>query len=100
MLLLLDGIAAYILSPLLSLYYCLHIVNLLVVSIYHYAIPYPMSSSFYSILSVSSVVVQFIALHHTYVYQPVLILVICFTYLVSISYSVLFHVTCVYALPE
>ena len=59
-----------------------------------------MSSSFYSILSVSSVVAQFLALHHTYAHKPVLILVICFTYLVSISHTVLFHITCVYSLPE
>ena len=58
-----------------------------------------MLSSFYRILSVSSVVVQLIALHHTYAHQPVLILVICFTSLVSISHTVLFHITCVHSLP-
>ena len=40
---------------------------------------YLMSSSFYSILSVSSVFVLFIALHHAYSHTPVLIMVICFT---------------------
>ena len=45
-------------------------------------------------------VVQFLALHHTYAHKPVLILVLCFTYLLSISYTVLFHITCVYSLPE
>ena len=73
---------------------------LFVISIYYDAIPYLISSSFYSILSVSSVIVQFFALHHTYVHKPVLILIICFTYLVSISHTVLFHITCVYSLPE
>ena len=94
------SIPAYILSPLLSQYYCLHIVNLFVIPIYYDAIPDLMSSSFHSILSVSSVVAQFIALHYTYVYKPLLILVICFTYLVSISHPVLFHITWVYSLPE
>ena len=75
-------IAAYILSPLLSQYYFLHIVNLFVLSISYDAIPYLMSSSFYSILSVSSVVAQCIALQHTHAHKPVLILVVCFTYLV------------------
>ena len=93
-------IAAYILSPLLSYYYCSHIVNLIVNSIYYDPISFYMSSSFYRILSVSSVVVRFIALHHTYAHKPVLILVVCFTYLVSISHTVLFHITCVYSLPE
>ena len=93
-------IAAYILSPLLSQYYCLHIVNLFVLSISYDAIPYLMSSSFYSILSVSSVVAQFIPLHHPYVHKPVLILVICFTYLLSMSHTVSFHITCVYSLLE
>ena len=51
-------------------------------------------------LSVSSVVAQFIALNHTYAHKPVLILVICFTYLLSISHTVLFHIICVYSLPE
>ena len=97
---LLQPIAAYILSPLLSQYYCLHIVNLFVIPIYYDAIPYLMSSSFYSILSDSSVVVQGIALHHTYGHKPVLILIICFIYLVSISHTVLFHITCVYSIPE
>ena len=59
-----------------------------------------MSSSFHSILFVSSVVVQFIALHYTYAHKPVLILVICFIYLVSIFHIVLFHIICVYSLPE
>ena len=95
-----ESIAAYILSPLLSQYYFLHIVNLFVLSISYDAIPYLMSSSFYSILSVSSVVVQVTALHDTYAHKPVLILVICFTYLVSISHTVLCHITCVHSLPE
>ena len=82
-------IAAYILCALLSQYYGLHIVNLFILTIYYDAIPYLMSSSFHSILSVSSVVVQFIALHHTYAYKPVLILIISFTYLASISQTVL-----------
>ena len=77
-----------------------HIVNPFVLAIYYDTISYVMSSSFYGILSVSSVVVQFIASHHTYAHKPVLILVICFTYLVSISHTVLFHITCVYSLPE
>ena len=93
-------IAAYIPCPLLSQYYCLHIVNLFVILIYYDAIPYLMSSSLYSILSVSSVVVQFIPLHHTYAHEPAMILIICFTYLVSISHTVLFDITCVYPLPE
>ena len=84
----------------LSYYYCSHIVNLFNISIYYDAIPYLMSSSSYSILSVSSVIIQFIALHHTYAHKPVLILVICVTYIVSISHTVLFHITCVYSLPE
>ena len=95
-----ESIAAYILFPLLSQYYCLHIVNLFVIPIYYDAILYLMSSSFYSILSVSSVVAQFIALHYTYAHKPVLILVMCLTYLVSISHTVLFHITCIYSLPE
>ena len=95
-----ESIAAYILSPLLSQYYNIYIVNLFVIPTYNDAIPYLMSSLFYSILSVSSVIGQFIALHHTYAHKPVLILVICFTYLVSISHTVLFHITCVYFLPE
>ena len=73
---------------------------LFVISIDYDAIPYLMSSSFYSILSVSSVVVQFIGLHHTYAHKLVLSLGICFTYLVSISHTVLVHITCVYSLPE
>ena len=92
--------AAYILSPVLSQYHYLHIVNLFLIPIYYDAIPYHMSSSFDSILSVSSVVEQLIALHHTYAPKPVLILVICFTYLVAISHSVLLYITCVYSLPE
>ena len=66
-----ESIAAYILSPSLSQYYGLHIVNLFVLSISYDAIPYLMSSSFYSILSVSIVVAQCIALHHTYAHKPV-----------------------------
>ena len=84
-----ESIAAYILCPLLCQYYCLHILNLFVTTTYYDTIPYLMSSSFYSILSVSTVIVQFIALHHTYAHKPVLILVICFTYLASISHTVL-----------
>ena len=95
-----ESIAAYILSPLLSQYYTLYIVNLFVLSISHDAIPHLMSSSFYSILSVSSVVAQFIALHQTYAHIPILILVICFRYLVRISDTGLFHITCVYSLPD
>ena len=95
-----DSIAAYILSPWLSQYNCLHIVNLFVITIYYDDISYLMSSSFYSIPSVSSVLVQCIALHHTYANKRVLILVICFTYLVSISHNVLFQITCVHSLPE
>ena len=95
-----ESIAACILLPVLSQYYCSHIVNLFVIPIYNDAIPYLMQSSFYNIHSVSSVVVQSIALRHTYADKPVLILVICFTYLVSISHSVLFHVTCVYSSLE
>ena len=75
-------------------------VNPFVVSIYYDAIPYFMSSSFHGILSVSRVDVRFIALHYTYAYKPVLIAVICFTYLISISHSVLFHITYVQSLPE
>ena len=85
-----KDIAACILSPLLSQYYCLHIVNPFVLAMSCDAIPYLMSSSFYRILSVYSVVVQLIALHHTYAHEPVLILVMSFTYLVSISHTVLF----------
>ena len=59
-----------------------------------------MSSSFYRILSVAIVLVQVIALHHTYAHKPVFIVVICFTYLVSVSYLVLLHITCIYSLPE
>ena len=59
-----------------------------------------MSSSLHSILSLSSVVVQFVALHHTYAHKRVLILVICFTHQVSISQTVLFHIPYVYSLPE
>ena len=95
-----ESIAAYILCPLLSQYSRLHIVNLFVIPIYYDAIPNLMSSSFHSILSVSNVVVQFIALHHTYAHKPILILVIYFTFPVSISHTVLFHITCVYSLPE
>ena len=95
-----ESNAAYILSPLLRQYYCSHIVNLVVLSISYDPIPYLMSSSFYSILSVSSVVVQFIAWHHTDAHKPVLILLICFIYLMSISHTVLFHITCVNSLPE
>ena len=59
-----------------------------------------MSTSFYCILSGSIVVVQFIALYYTYAHKAVLILVTCFTHLVSISQSILFHITCIYSLPE
>ena len=69
-------------------------------SIYYDAIPYLMSSSFYSSLSVSSMVVQFTVLHRTYSHKPVLILLICFTYLVGISQTVLYHIICVYSSPE
>ena len=93
-------IAAYILCPWWSQYYCLHIVNLIIIPIYYDAIPYLMSLSFDSILSVCSEAVQFIALNHTYEHKPVLILVVCFTYLVSISHTVLFYIACVYSLPE
>ena len=92
-------IAAYILSPLLSYYDCLHIVNVFIISIYYDAIPYRMLSSFYNIVSVSSVDIQFIALHHTYAHKPGLILIICFTYLVAISQTDLFQITCVHSLP-
>ena len=92
-------IMPYILSTLLSLYYCSHIVNLLVLAIYYDDIAYLMLSSLHSILSVSILVVHFILLHTTYAHKPVLILVICFTYLVSISHTVLFHITCVNSLP-
>ena len=95
-----ESIAAYPLAPLLSQYYYLYIVNIFVIPIFYDAVSYLMSSSFYSILSVSSVVVQLIALHDTYAHTPVLILVICFTYLVSISHTVSSHITCVYSLPE
>ena len=93
-------IAAYILYPLLSQYDCSHIVNLKVIWIYHDAIVYHMSLSFSSILSISSVVVQFIAFHHAYAHKPVLILVICFIYVLSISHTDLFDITCIYSLPE
>ena len=69
-------------------------------SIYYDAIPYLMSSSFYSILSVSSMVVQFPAMNHTYAHKPVLILLICFTYLVCIPHTVIFDITCVDSIPE
>ena len=95
-----ESIAAYILSPVLSQYNCLHVINVFVLSISYDAIPHLMSLSSYGILPVSSVVVPFIALHHTYAHKPVLILIICFTYFVSISHTVLFHITCVYSLPE
>ena len=48
---------------------------------------------FFCILSVSIMVVQFIALHHTSTNWPVLILLACFTYVVSIYHTVLFHIT-------
>ena len=57
-------------------------VNLIVLSIYYDAISHLMSALFYSTLTVSSVVVQFIALHYTYAPEPVLIVLVCFTYLV------------------
>ena len=89
------AIAAYILFPSLTQYPCVQIVNLFIIPIYYDGIPYLISSSFYSILSGTSVAVQIIALHYTYAHKPVLILVICFTYLVSLSHTVLFHMTCV-----
>ena len=95
-----ESITAYILNPLLCKYYCSHIIYLFVLFIYYDAILDYMSSFFYRILSGSTVAVQFIALHHTYAHKPVLILVICFTYLVSISHTILSHITCVYSLPE
>ena len=42
--------------------------------------------------------VQLIALHHIYVYKPIMIVCICFTYLVSISHTVSLHIICVYSL--
>ena len=95
-----ESIAAYMPSPLLRKYYCSHIVNLIVISIYYDAIVYLMSLCFYSVPSVSRVVVMFIALHDTYCHKPVSILAICFTFLVWISHTVLFHITCVYSLPK
>ena len=59
-----------------------------------------MLSSFCSVLSVSSVIVEFIALHYTYAHNPILILIICLTHLISISHTVLFHITCVNSFPE
>ena len=70
------------------------------ISIYYDEIPYLMSSSFYSILSVASVVEQVIALHYADAHKPVLILVMFFTYLVSISHTFVFHITCVYSSSE
>ena len=72
----------------------------LCLSISYDAIPYQLWSAFSSILSLASVVVQFMALHYTDTHQPVLILVVCFTYLVAIFHNVLFHMTCVYSLPK
>ena len=94
-----ESIAAHILCTMLSEYYCSHIVNLFVLVIFNDPIPYLMLSSFYSILSVSSVTVEFLPLHHTYAHKLLLILVICFTYVVSISHTVLSHITHVYSLP-
>ena len=91
---------AYILCSSLSEYYYSHIVNLIVIVISYDVIPHLISSSFHSILAVSSVVAQFIAWHNTYAQKPGLILVICFTYLVSIANRVLFHITCVHSLPD
>ena len=80
----LPFIAAYIPLPLLSQYYSSHIVNPIIPAMYHDAIPYLMSSSFRSLLSVSSMAVEFIALQHTYGHEPVLILLY------------MFHIPCFY----
>ena len=85
-------------APLLSQYYCSHIVPHIVISIYYYTISVLMLSSFNSILLVFTVVAHFIVLNHTDAYKPVLILVVCFTYLFSIFHTILFHVTYVYCL--
>ena len=61
---------------------------------------YIMSSSFYSLLSVSSVVAPYMVLHHTYAYKPLPILIVCFTYLVFIGHNGLCHMTCCYTSPE
>ena len=95
-----ESITANLLFPALSEYNCSDIVNLIVISIYYDAIFLYMSSSLHNLLSVSIVNVQFIALHHTYAHEPVWILVVCFTYTVSIAHTVLSHITCVYSLPE
>ena len=60
----------------------------MVISIYYDPIFLYILSSVHSILSVSSVVVQFIALHHTYAYETVCILVVYVIYTVSHSYTV------------
>ena len=82
-----ECITAYILSAWLSYYYCSYVVNLIKISIYYDVIPYLMLSSFSRILSVSSVTAQLLALPHTAAHKPILILVTCFTYLVSISHT-------------
>ena len=58
-------------------------------SIYDDTISNLMLLSFYSILSTSSVVGWYIALHHTYLYEPILIIVTYFICYISISHTVL-----------
>ena len=70
------------------------------ITISYDSISYLISSSVYRIPSVTSEVVQFIALPNTHAHKPVLILVICFTYRVSTAHNVLSHITCVFSLPE
>lgn len=86
------GIAAYILSALLNYYNCAYIVHLFVLLIYYDATPYCMSSTFNSIVYFVFVVAQVIALDYIYAHEPVLILVLCFTYLIlfpTLAYLIL-----------
>ena len=81
-------IMAYILSSLLSSYNCSHVGNLILI------LTYNVSMFLYSVVILLQYSICFqcgftvIALHHIYAHKPVLILLVCFTYTLSIFYSV------------
>ena len=87
-------------SSRLLAFYCSHIIDLTPNLIYHAYIFNSRLSSYCAILYVASMVLPSHALHHTYASEPGMILVVCFTYLMSMCTPLSHHVICMHALLQ
>lgn len=83
-----------------SSYNSYNIINLILISMYYDTISAVMSSSCNRILSCSTVIVLFITLHHTESDKTLLILGECYTGTVPDFNNGVFHIACIYSLPE